>query len=79
MNVTPSSCLSTFLFSPPDVDECKEDLDNQCTHFCHNYVGGYYCSCQHGYHLDEDEHTCTGTGQFVATCSMSETKRQKQN
>ncbi|KAK7886898.1 hypothetical protein WMY93_026519 [Mugilogobius chulae] len=41
-----------------DYDEC-EDLDVRCTQFCHNFIGGYYCSCNHGYHLDTDNHTCT--------------------
>ncbi|XP_042371758.1 mannan-binding lectin serine protease 1-like, partial [Plectropomus leopardus] len=40
-------------------DECKDDPDNRCTQFCHNYIGGYHCSCRHGYFLDTDKHTCT--------------------
>lgn len=46
-------------YTDKDYDECRDDPDNQCTQFCHNYIGGYYCSCQHGYHLDKDKHTCT--------------------
>ncbi|XP_034144534.1 complement C1s subcomponent [Esox lucius] len=42
-----------------DFDECEEDPDNGCTQFCHNYIGGYQCSCRPGYYLDTDEHTCT--------------------
>ncbi|KAK5861785.1 hypothetical protein PBY51_017235 [Eleginops maclovinus] len=42
-----------------DFDECVNDEDNGCTQFCHNYIGGYHCSCRHGYHLDVDKHTCT--------------------
>ncbi|XP_045574701.1 mannan-binding lectin serine protease 2 [Salmo salar] len=42
-----------------DFDECEEDPDNGCTQFCHNYIGGYLCSCRLGYHLDTDGHTCT--------------------
>ncbi|XP_076592574.1 complement C1s subcomponent [Chaetodon auriga] len=42
-----------------DFDECHDDPDNGCTQFCHNFIGGYYCSCRHGYHLDQDKHTCT--------------------
>uniref|UniRef100_A0A4W5R4C5 Complement component 1, s subcomponent.1 n=1 Tax=Hucho hucho TaxID=62062 RepID=A0A4W5R4C5_9TELE len=42
-----------------DFDECEEDPDNECTQFCHNYIGGYLCSCRLGYHLDTDGHTCT--------------------
>ncbi|XP_055083651.1 complement C1s subcomponent-like isoform X2 [Periophthalmus magnuspinnatus] len=40
-----------------DYDEC-EDPDNRCSQFCHNFIGGYYCSCRHGYNLDGDNHTC---------------------
>ncbi|KAJ8005196.1 hypothetical protein DPEC_G00144120 [Dallia pectoralis] len=42
-----------------DFDECDEDPDNGCTQFCHNYIGGYRCSCRLGYYLDTDRHTCT--------------------
>ncbi|CAN9513725.1 unnamed protein product [Ophioblennius macclurei] len=42
-----------------DFDECEDDPDNECTQFCHNFVGGYHCSCRHGYHLANDKHTCT--------------------
>uniref|UniRef100_A0A8C3MS20 Uncharacterized protein n=1 Tax=Geospiza parvula TaxID=87175 RepID=A0A8C3MS20_GEOPR len=47
-----------------DLDEC--DPNNaaesnerlQCQHFCHNYVGGYFCSCQIGYQLQSDQLSC---------------------
>nr|XP_024000464.1 mannan-binding lectin serine protease 2-like [Salvelinus alpinus] len=41
------------------LTECEEDPDNGCTQFCHNYIGGYLCSCHLGYYLDTDGHTCT--------------------
>ncbi|KAF7670145.1 hypothetical protein LDENG_00050090 [Lucifuga dentata] len=72
---TPGGCLSLSFHSDysntkrhigfrgfytvQDFDECKEDPENGCTQFCHNFIGGYYCSCRHGYHLDVDKHTCT--------------------
>nr|AIZ96980.1 complement component 1s [Oplegnathus fasciatus] len=46
-------------YTSQDFDECEEDPDNGCTQFCHNYIGGYHCSCHHGYYLDPDKHTCT--------------------
>lgn len=45
---------------PPDVDECWEN-DVECSHFCHNYIGGYSCSCKPGYYLADDQHECRGT------------------
>ncbi|NWW55687.1 C1R protein, partial [Ifrita kowaldi] len=47
-----------------DVDECdpnnaaENDERPQCQHFCHNYVGGYFCSCRIGYQLQSDHHSC---------------------
>ncbi|KAL2311380.1 hypothetical protein Nmel_003081 [Mimus melanotis] len=47
-----------------DLDECepnnaaKNDERPQCQHFCHNYVGGYFCSCRIGYQLQSDHHSC---------------------
>uniref|UniRef100_A0A3Q4BLB9 Complement component 1, s subcomponent n=1 Tax=Mola mola TaxID=94237 RepID=A0A3Q4BLB9_MOLML len=46
-------------YTDQDFDECRDDPDNGCTQFCHNFIGGYYCSCRHGYDLDKDRHTCT--------------------
>ncbi|KAK5600861.1 hypothetical protein CRENBAI_008504 [Crenichthys baileyi] len=47
-------------YSAVDVDECSQrsDEDQLCDHFCHNFIGGYYCSCRYGYQLHTDNHTC---------------------
>ncbi|KAM3616834.1 uncharacterized protein V6R79_024178 [Siganus canaliculatus] len=47
-------------YSAVDVDECsgQTDEDLLCDHFCHNYIGGYYCSCRYGYLLHSDNRTC---------------------
>ncbi|KAM9488519.1 mannan-binding lectin serine protease 2-like [Clarias gariepinus] len=45
-------------YTTQDVDECWENSEVECSHFCHNYIGGYSCSCSPGYYLDPDEHTC---------------------
>ncbi|XP_068137329.1 mannan-binding lectin serine protease 1 isoform X3 [Hyperolius riggenbachi] len=47
-------------YSAVDVDECaeKSDEDMVCDHHCHNYIGGFYCSCRFGYLLHSDNRTC---------------------
>ncbi|TKS82247.1 Complement C1s subcomponent [Collichthys lucidus] len=57
-------------YSSQDYDECESDPDNRCTQFCHNFIGGYYCSCRHGYHLDTDKHTCTENAKCQHTLSV---------
>lgn len=48
-----------------DLDECAaqsnspEDMAQpRCQQLCHNYVGGYFCSCRPGYALQPDGHSC---------------------
>ncbi|MGH0127703.1 UNVERIFIED_CONTAM: hypothetical protein FKN15_021533 [Acipenser sinensis] len=44
-------------YSAVDINEC-DDPYTSCSHDCSNYIGGFYCSCQPGYLLQEDNTTC---------------------
>ena len=46
-----------FLFV--DIDECLSN-NGGCHHNCHNSDGSYTCSCNDGYQLNSDGHTCEG-------------------
>ena len=63
-------CLYTY----SDIDECLSN-NGGCHHNCHNSDGSYTCSCNNGYELNSDGHTCEGTGhlnssQRVITASL---------
>lgn len=59
------STWSVFLFWT-DIDECMEP--DTCSQVCHNRLGGYKCSCHHGYELDPSDHiTCRAKGLFRST------------
>ncbi|XP_025020947.1 complement C1s subcomponent isoform X1 [Python bivittatus] len=41
-----------------DVNECTDFVEEACSHYCNNYIGGYFCSCPPEYFLHEDMKTC---------------------
>uniref|UniRef100_A0A670ZMJ9 CUB domain-containing protein n=1 Tax=Pseudonaja textilis TaxID=8673 RepID=A0A670ZMJ9_PSETE len=55
-------------YAAVDIDECLESNDEElaCDHHCHNYIGGYYCSCRFGYILHSDNRTCKGRGVLLS-------------
>ena len=55
------SQLEWICFSFLDIDECAEADRGGCEHTCSNYEGGYYCTCNVGYRLKDDDKSCEGT------------------
>ena len=47
----------SLVFAHIDIDECSEGTSG-CNQICSNTLGSYTCSCQDGYELDIDNHTC---------------------
>ena len=43
-----------------DINECDQ-LNGDCSHYCNNTDGSYYCSCPVGYEL-VDQQLCEGEG-----------------
>ena len=49
----------TFPVPNSDINECLSN-NGGCHHNCHDSDGSYTCSCNNGYLLDSDGHTCEG-------------------
>ncbi|XP_004643635.1 complement C1s subcomponent [Octodon degus] len=41
-----------------DINECTDFADVPCSHFCNNFIGGYFCSCPPEYFLHDDMRNC---------------------
>lgn len=54
-----------------DIDECSKKMNNlsSCQHYCHNYIGGFRCSCAPGYRLASDQRSCEHFLKNVSYCS----------
>ena len=42
-----------------DINECSRNTSG-CNQTCANTVGSYYCSCNSGYNLSDNDHDCIG-------------------
>ncbi|XP_003223793.2 complement C1s subcomponent [Anolis carolinensis] len=45
-------------YTAVDMNECTDFVEEPCSHYCNNYIGGYFCSCPAEYFLHEDQKTC---------------------
>ena len=54
-----SMCIIVVSVCTSDINECQTD-NGGCTQTCSNTDGSYQCSCDKGYELTEDRHTCIG-------------------
>ena len=53
-----------------DTNEC-DTSNGGCAQVCINQVGSYYCQCNNGYTLDDDNHGCSGkANSWCITCMM---------
>ena len=48
-----------------DVNECHSD-SNECAQQCINTPGSYHCSCDQGFKLTGDDHSCIG--KYLNSC-----------
>ena len=66
-------CDNHKLFDILDIDECTEGTSG-CAQTCTNIVGSYSCSCNAGYRLASNRHSCNDIDECVLdthTCSQT--------
>ena len=55
-------------FETEDFDECVTN-NGGCSHFCHNTIGSFYCSCPQSMTLSKRGDYCIG--KWAARCELS--------
>ena len=56
----------TLVLLYSDINEC-DVLNGECSHYCYNTDGSYYCSCPVGYELINQKF-CKGMWNVVCGC-----------
>ena len=51
--------LKSLTFCVADHDECSTS-HHGCEYKCNNFHGSFFCSCDSGYELNNDNKTCSG-------------------
>ena len=60
-NETPNLKGFRLHYTAVDIDECDPRW-KKCSHGCHNFEGGYECSCPEGFFMSSDGNNCFGKG-----------------
>lgn len=58
------SCVNHYQLT--DVNECTTG-NGGCQQHCHNMNGSYHCTCDNGWQLDPNGHSCNGKMNLVLT------------
>lgn len=51
------------------VNSCEKN-NGGCSHHCEHTTNGPLCSCNHGYHLEQDRKTCVGKSSLFRPLSL---------
>ena len=54
-----NNAIIIILYFSTDIKEC-DTANGGCAYTCTNTIGSYYCTCNNGYTLQSDKHTCKG-------------------
>ena len=67
--------LSQYIYMSTtlDINECSSTTTNNCEHICTNTDGSFTCSCNDGYVLQPDGHSCECGGTFTAAAGSFQT------